>query len=102
MELVELQKIHEKVAPKGVVVLGFDYADGVGIAQEFLRKNAITFPNIIDPSEASFATAWEKYRTSGVPVNYIIDREGKIVDGWYGYEKGDKRGLETLKKLGVR
>jgi peroxiredoxin len=38
----------------------------------------------------------------GVPTNYIIDREGKIVDSWLGYEEGHKQAIEALEKLGVK
>jgi hypothetical protein len=37
-----------------------------------------------------------------VPLNYVIDREGKVVDAWYGYEKGHKRALAALEKAGFK
>jgi hypothetical protein len=37
-----------------------------------------------------------------VPLNYLIDRDGKIVRGWYGYEKDDPRPAQDLEKLGVK
>jgi peroxiredoxin len=39
---------------------------------------------------------------SGVPLNYIIDRQGKIVEAWYGYEQGHKRALAALEKSGLK
>lgn len=39
---------------------------------------------------------------TAVPLSYIIDRDGKIVQGWYDYHKGDDRGLRVLEKLGVK
>jgi peroxiredoxin len=41
-------------------------------------------------------------RSQTVPLSYIIDREGKVVDAWYGYEKGHKRAITALEKLGVK
>jgi peroxiredoxin len=38
----------------------------------------------------------------GVPLNYIIDREGKVVDAWYGYEEGHKRAIAALEKAGAK
>ena len=39
---------------------------------------------------------------SGVPLNYIIDKQGKVVDTWYGYEAGHKRALAALQKAGLK
>ena len=39
---------------------------------------------------------------SGVPMNYIIDRDGKVVDAWYGYEKGHPRAKAALEKAGIK
>lgn len=36
---------------------------------------------------------------SAVPMTYLIDREGKVVEAWYGYELG--RAEKALKKLGL-
>jgi peroxiredoxin len=36
---------------------------------------------------------------SAVPMTYVIGRDGKVVDAWYGYEKG--RAEKALKKLGL-
>ena len=38
---------------KGLVVLGFDCADDKQIALEMLRDNGVTFPNIVDSSDAA-------------------------------------------------
>jgi hypothetical protein len=38
---------------------------------------------------------------SGVPLNYVIDKEGIIIDAWYGYEQGHKRALAALEKAGL-
>jgi hypothetical protein len=35
-------------------------------------------------------------------MNYIIDPQGKVVDGWYGYEEGHSRALAALKKAGLK
>jgi len=85
-----------------VVILGFNFSDNKKIAMDFLRDNSATFPNILDVSKAAVKTGFDAYKTQGVPLNYIIDREGKIVDAWYGYEEGHKRAIEALQKAGVK
>jgi len=84
------------------VVLGVNPSDDHKIAVEYLKANQVTFPNILDTSEAA-GRAVARYETLGgmsaVPMTYVIDRDGKIVDAWYGYQ-GD-RTAKALRKLGL-
>jgi peroxiredoxin len=86
---------------RGLVILGLNASDDKQIALEFMRENCATFPTILDSSDAAVKTSFGDYRASGVPLNYIIDREGNIVDAWYGYETGHRRAIAAVKKLGV-
>ena len=97
-----LQKLHEKYRDKSLAVLGFNSSDDRKIALEFLRENGATFPTILDSSEAAADVDWRGYKCSGVPLNYVIDPQGKVVDAWYGYEEGHKQALAALKKAGLK
>jgi peroxiredoxin len=97
-----LQKFHEKYGDKGLVLLGFNSADHKQIALDFFRENGARFPTILDNSRAAQKVSYLDYKASGVPVNYIIDREGKIVGGWYDNDEGYKRVLTALKKAGLK
>jgi hypothetical protein len=85
-----------------MVILGFNCSDDKKIALEFMRENSATFPNILDSSDAAGRIEYEGYKGTGVPLNYIIDVNGKVVDAWYGYEKGHKRALAALEKAGLK
>ena len=94
-----LQSLYKKYSEEDLVILGFNSADNKEIALEFLRENGATFTNIIDSSVSAMRTYFDDYKCTGVPLNYIIDRQGKIVKGWYGeYERAAK----ILEKLGIR
>jgi len=98
-----LQKLYEKYKDKGLVVLGLNCSDKKQIALEFMRDNSATFPNILDSSVAAGRTTNNGYKASGVPLTYIIDREGKVADAWFGYdEERHKRGIAILQKLGLK
>ena len=97
-----LQELHEKYRDKGLVILGFNCADDKQIAMDFMRENSATFPNILDSSMAAVRVGFDGYKMSGVPLNYIIDRDRKVVDAWYGYEEGHKQAITALEKLGVK
>jgi hypothetical protein len=98
--MCHLQELHEKLKDKGLAILGFNPSDDKQIALEFLRENNATFPTILDSSDAAVQVAFGDYRSSGVPLNYLIDREGKIVDAWYGYQEGHPRAMAALEKMG--
>jgi peroxiredoxin len=72
------------------VVLGVDTSDARDKVVEVLNRAGVTFPNILDTTMKA-NMAMMKYETlSGriaVPMTYVIDREGKVVDAWYGYKK---------------
>ena len=87
---------------KGLIVIGFDFADNRQIALDFLHQNSVTFPNILDSSEEAVETGLMTYGATAAPVNYIIDRKGKISFVWLGYDENSKRGVDVLKNLGLK
>jgi peroxiredoxin len=100
--MCHLQKLYEKYKDRDVVILGFNPADNRKIALDFLHDNSATFPNILDSSMAAMRVVYDSYKASGWPTNYIIGREGKVVDAWYGYEEGHKRAIAALEKAGMK
>ncbi len=103
-EIPYLQKLYEKYQDKGLVVIGFNVADDKNIIADLLKTHNVTFPNILEANEYGWKIYNNKYNTlkgfSAVPLNYIIDRDGKVVNAWYGYDKDDTETKEILKKLG--
>ena len=69
---------------------------------DYLKANHVTFPIVLDSSDAA-SRAMMQYETLGgmsaVPMTYLIGRDGKVVDSWYGYRKGQTE--EALKKAGL-
>ena len=100
--MCHLQTLYGKYGGKGLVILGFNCSDDRQIALEFLRENGATFPTILDSSQAAVTVGFTQFKMTGVPLNYIIDPQGKVVDGWYGYEEGHGRALAALKKAGLK
>jgi peroxiredoxin/outer membrane lipoprotein-sorting protein len=104
-ELEHLQKIQDRLAGDGLLVLGFNCSDDSPLARRFLHEKGIGFPNVADTTAAAREVFQGKYQVAGaqsaVPLNYIIDRDGTVAGGWYGYRKGDGRGEKILRRLGV-
>ncbi len=84
------------------MVLGINISDDRKIALEYLKANRVTFPNILDSSEAG-GRAMMQYETlkgmSAVPMTYLIGRDGKVVEAWYDYREGQAE--KALKKVGL-
>jgi hypothetical protein len=101
--MCHLQELYAKYKAKGLVILGFDAADDKKIALDMLRDNGATFPNIIDSSDAAITVCFRQYQGpygSAVPMNYIINREGKVVDAWYGGGREHPKAIAALQKAG--
>ena len=83
------------------MVLGVNTSADRKIALDYLKANKVTFPNVLDGSDAA-NRAMMQYETLGgmcaVPMTYLIDREGKVVEAWYDYRQGQAE--KALKKLG--
>ena len=74
-EMPSLERLHQQLHPRGVLVLGISVDEDPAAYDNFLRSSNITFPNDRDP-EKRIATL---YGTFMYPETYIIDREGRLV-----------------------
>ena len=100
-----LQDLYTQYKDKGLVVLGFNCSDDKQIALEMLGENGVTFPNILDSSDAAQKVCFQAYQGkwgSAVPMSYVIDRDGKVVSAWYGYEEGHPKVKAFLEKMGIK
>ncbi len=73
-EMASLNKLHEKIAPRGALVLGISVDDDRAAYEKFLRDHQIVFPTFRDPSKRIA----ERYGSSMYPETYIIGRDGRI------------------------
>jgi peroxiredoxin/outer membrane lipoprotein-sorting protein len=99
-ELPYLQRLYEKCKDQGLVVLGVNCADDRNIVADYLRKHGVTFPQILDTSAAAEKVCYEEYGNGTVPLNYLIDGQGVIVDAWFGNSsKSHEREKAALRKI---
>ena len=100
-EMCHLQQLYETYQDQGLVILGLTFEER-NLARLMLRENQVTFPNIRDGSRVAFKVLDKKYKGgSAIPLHYIIDRQGKVVEAWYGSEEGHARALAALKRAGL-
>lgn len=100
-----IEKVNQVVKDKGVVVLGVCVWDDKAAYEKWVpeNKSKYTFNFAFDPAgrDSAKSIAGKLYQVSGIPTTYIIDKDGKVADAIVGYQDGDTRVEEALKKLGV-
>jgi len=101
-EIPYLEKLHRKHKSQGLVMLGFNFADNKQIVLDFFRQHSVTFPNILDTTSEGIKTGFMTYGATAAPVNYIIDREGRIAATWLGHDPNSPQGIDVLTKLGIQ
>jgi cytochrome c biogenesis protein CcmG, thiol:disulfide interchange protein DsbE len=73
-EAADLQATYQKYKDRDVVFLGVDWTDIEGDALNYLKRFGITYANGPDLQ----TRIGPRYRISGVPETYVIDRDGNV------------------------
>jgi peroxiredoxin len=73
-EMPSLKVMAERLAPKGVVVLGVSVDENEGAYRRFLQQNRLTFETARDP-ESMISV---EYGTFKYPETYVIGQDGKV------------------------
>jgi thiol-disulfide isomerase/thioredoxin len=100
------QEVAAQYKEQGVVVLASCTSDTRASFERWVKANASKYPDIRwshdaaerTPNRASLAL----YGVRGIPTQFIIDREGRIVDSVVGYMPGEKILDAALAKAGVK
>lgn len=76
-EMPVIQQLYQRLHPRGLEVLGINMdALGKQAVDPFLRQRHVTFPILLDPK----STSERRYRTTGVPESFIVDKRGILVE----------------------
>ena len=97
---------------EGVVVLAACTSDTRAKFEEWVTANAAKYPDLIfandplgrDVPAEQFAERVSKklFGVNGIPTQYLIGRDGKVIESFVGYGSGDTRLEQALGKLGVK
>lgn len=105
-ELDYLSKIQKRYRKRGLIVLGIDFTDDKTSVGEYLSSNEIAITAVSDTSAYARDLFHSIYQRGAafraVPLNYIVDRDGRIADAWYGFERGSNQGASTLERLAAK
>jgi peroxiredoxin len=83
-EMPHLNKLHEKYAKSGFVLMGVNVDDDVRNAADLAGKLGVKFPVLLDTEK----TVSRNYDMSTMPSTLLIDREGRVRHLHRGYRSG--------------
>lgn len=104
MSLPHTTKVAKQYADKGVTVLAVNVWDKPDAFQAWLPKHPEYGPLhfAIDPStDDAKGIATGLYGVSGIPTQYIIGKDGRVVKSIVGYEEGGTALEDALKAAGA-
>ncbi len=79
----ELNKVSENFHDKNVQLLGIAVdkgGDALSKVSAFVKEHAVVYPVMVDSGSVNVA-----YGVSGIPVMFIIDKEGRVVKRHMGF-----------------
>ena len=97
-----LEKVYQSVKDKNVAVLGVCVWDKKPEYDKWVadKRGVYHFPTAFDPAATQQDSIASKlYHVSGIPTQYVIDKDGKIAASTVGYDENRTVLEDTLKKL---
>lgn len=109
--LPHAQKLAAAAKAQGVVVLAVCTSDTRANFEAWMRQNAGAFPDILfaceldgrdgPPEKYAARASVRLYGANDIPTQFVIGRDGKLVDVVIGYGDGDQRLDRVLQALGL-
>ncbi len=94
MAMPGLQKLHESMKDKGVVVVGVNMADDAEAAKKFMTNKKYTYLGVYGGDEVAQA-----YGVGPIPQFFVVGIDGKIIHHAIGFDpKGEKKLEEVITK----
>jgi thiol-disulfide isomerase/thioredoxin len=79
-EIPSLNRLHERLAARGFLVLAVDVGETREQVQDFLRERPVAFPVLLDPAGDAFK-GWKAY---AFPTSLLLDRQHRVRYAVYG------------------
>lgn len=73
-EMPSLERLKERVKGRPVEVLTVNYGENPVRIRDFLQRQKITLPVLLDPEKEAAA----KWRAGGLPITYLVDPQGRV------------------------
>ena len=97
-EMPMLNELYKKYQPLGFTVLGVNVEQNSDNARDFLAKNKVDFPILLD----SRNEVTQQYKVIAMPTTVFVDRDGNMRFIHMGYKSGDEDKYREMVKSLVR
>jgi peroxiredoxin len=95
LTIPHLIELNRKYGKQGLQVLGMSAGDDEAAVKEFVAEKRITYPVAVTDEELQ-----TDYGLRSIPVMYVIDKKGVVVEAFRGYTDETEKKMEVLiKKL---
>lgn len=74
-EMPTLENLYRTYRGRGFVVVGVNFKESARDARALAQNLRLSFPVVLDPDGA----ASEAFRVRGLPVSFLLDREGRVL-----------------------
>jgi len=79
-EIPQLESLYKEYKDKGLVVLGVDLQEAPAGVRDFVSKNKMTYPVLLDTS----GQIGGSYGVRSIPTTYLVDKQGNVTSGTLG------------------
>lgn len=90
-ELPVLQRLQQKYAKHGLVIIAVSVDSDAANARAFIKKMGLTLRIILDLEHVLA----DRYQPAKMPSSYIVDRAGRVRHVHAGFKKGDAKTIEA-------
>ncbi len=91
-EMPSLEKAFQTNNDRGFVVLGIAGDKEKAPVESFVQTYKLTFPVLLDPESQGF----RQYYVRGIPVTYLLDRQGRIATMYRGEADWSSKEAQAL------
>jgi thiol-disulfide isomerase/thioredoxin len=82
VSMPSVEKVHDEYAARGLQVLGMNVDEDASAVPAFAREMGISYPVLLVGHSGVDAD----YGVTGIPAFLLIDKQGRAVASWVGYE----------------
>jgi peroxiredoxin len=81
-EMPSMNKLYSELKDRGFEIVAVSTDNSLSSVKDFLSRNRLDFPVLFDETK----TAARQYHVFSMPTTFLIDRNGMIVEKFYGEE----------------